>query len=293
MIDGEQALKTAIFEAAKTWPDQELRRQVLEMLAQFEIRRRFVPQTSFSQAKPAICHDTACNLAFQIADPRAVKMTVGILKCADCQALPCLVAPGHYFSSGFQKSRRLPTEGAIFYPYGHWKRTSFENEMLRPLFRYAKQIQLIDRQIGQSMRNTATGALALSKRYEQTIEWLIGQFLSTTLNTRSRTIKITCGIGGGFRDEQERREAASILQDWAKDMSVSFDCDVEMRIKRETNASRKVPHDRFLFTDQIALVIGPGFDLLQPDDVLRDFTLGYLANPHDVVREVDRLHDIR
>jgi hypothetical protein len=88
----------------------------------------------------------------------------------------------------------------------------------------------------------------------------------------------------------EKKFIAAELRKFASHLSAQHGFTLTMTVKEDTGRAR-MPHGRYLFTDQIALLVERGFDLLMGGDRIRDVEISLAADPSSVEHEMRDLPD--
>jgi hypothetical protein len=144
---------------------------------------------------------------------------------------------------------------ADFSSYKIGTRGDWEDHILRPLFRFAKALTIVDYIAGQNFHE-----------FQKSLEWVISVFRETapaapvTLFTNVRSL-----------DEQRR------VGTWAKAVSVKT-----IFRRYSPNHNDSLPHDRFLITQSTGLQIGRGLNLRIGEEV-RSSSVHLIGNPGDVL----------
>lgn len=173
-----------------------------------------------------------------------------------------------------------------------WTQGKFENQVLVPIFKYAKHIRLYDRYIGRTILN--------NRRYTNTLNWILDVFIRES-NYMKPGVKITVNfeiytgllVGGYGVLESEVNDYINEIKDLEEQLgnklkSAKENATVKIILKRENGNlanSPQCPHARYLFTDQIGLFIDRGFDLLS-NDFIRDLHISYQSEESKITQEL-------
>jgi len=171
------------------------------------------------------------------------------------------------------------------FPKGAEKK-QFEQEIIVPIFRYAKHVKIYDRYVGRSIlqKNNA-------KKYKSMLKSILNVFGTT--NSRQGIFEVYCG----FKPPNSSK-LSDALSD-AKTKLKQLEADLQnlyprfkLIVKDETKGKEFI-HDRFMITDQFALSMGRGVGLLSnKEGWLRDFTIAYCSEPDKIDADVRRLPDL-
>ncbi len=304
--------------ALKTWPSQR-RKEARKILTELKKRHRFV-SVDLDYSIDQTCQRNGCRHALGIAAVAKVAGVIGPCTCVCRKSCGTdaiqVLTPASYPFSPFSEQRRLAMGHEIVARDSSGK--VFEEDVWKPVFRYAKHVRLFDRMVGRSVTNRvmAVGTNQLTtylvgmhkgesppplvdvpRNFAEGLIWVFEQFLANA--PPAGVFEFTTEVGPLNKDEtspdrQQLAAAACVLKQFAIQASGRPNAK-----QRKTPFTLKVkvgkhdaamPHARFLFTDQIALVVDRGFDLLDGEAV-RDVFINHVQDPGRVESLIDALED--
>jgi len=169
---------------------------------------------------------------------------------------------------------------------GEWTQKEFEQEIMIPLLRDAKDVKIYDRYIGRSIltKNAA--------KYQSTLEWIIKVFLRERDSKLKGVFEVYGGVETHSIPKPKIPDAVAALRKLETNLRLIHP-NFKLIIKDETQGSQ-MPHDRFLVTNQVAVSIGRGFNLLfgGSSRLVRDVTVAYCSEPGKVEQYVRTLPDL-
>ncbi|MGH2457587.1 MAG: hypothetical protein ACRDIY_01830 [Chloroflexota bacterium] len=266
LLDPDGAIDREIEQAIAAWPPRHKKRVQL-LRAQLKKRHRLI--TLASSARAAGCRRSGCAAAAGVAACSAAETPWVILPDSCAAGASCLTPTrrvlriDEYTTSELvERVRRLdvrhiPAETPL---------AAFETEVIRPLFRYTKHVKVFDRWIGRSMLEANLRGDERPNWFLTSLAWLFDQFAVWSAPRDGRLFEVTTGIR--IDSPQSRSVGIQISRqfaEWARELTARHGPDgpvLQLRVKEEA-AGRELPHDRFLITDQIALNVTGGFDLLR------------------------------
>lgn len=171
--------------------------------------------------------------------------------------------------------------------------------MWNPIFRYAKHVKLFDRFLGHHLTAgfphgeplTSGTRLYIRYNFASGLEWVLRHFTQANKHGECRTFEVMTGLNHNHYHPTVIDAAATALRDLASTLSARYCFPMTMIIKREA-AGHTMRHARFLFTDQLALMVDRGFDLLRSDGKVRDVVITHVSDPGKIEREVRDLQDM-
>ncbi len=304
-----------------SWPAQ-YRKKARERMRKLVTLNRFIPVEPERYRCRDGCAKEGCAHALGIADAAKPDAVIGPPRCdcgTRCDRVENWTALSEYDISPFSYRRR-DAEGLEVGVTG-LSRVEFEERFWKPLFRHAKHVKIFDRQVGKSFEDqfgerqgrkpvaaNTLPPLQLAENYQRGLEWAYSQFLAHSQPNRPRTFEVYCALSANLWSEDRLRSVASSLQGFGNQMTTKFaETNVPFKIvlKRESGRTT-VPrgerrergegamrHARYLFTDQMKLLVERGFDLLDKSrEMVRDVTIKPVANPGQVQAEIDNLEAI-
>lgn len=288
LVDGEGRILDAINQAIDSWPSPaaatygtHARRLLLKLYKDNRI-------VSIKEYAP---HGSAANEACRAAlgihfaeNPDALFVAANCRCGAECTTASerCLNV-STYGISQFESRRREFHDGLVLGAGGMSKK-AFEDAVLRPVFRRARSVTIIDRYVGQV--EDEHKPFRLADRYASGLSWVFQSFAKYSNPAEKREFTVATQIPVAM--ERASKEKARSLRSWAKNVSEEYGIVLQMDI-RQAERGRGMGHDRFLVTDQVALHVSRGFDLLRPDGRLRDTTIRPQKDISEALKEVRRL----
>ena len=169
---------------------------------------------------------------------------------------------------------------------GEWTQDNFEKEILIPLFRYAKQIKLCDRNIGRYFKT--------NPNYKANLEWLFEvcrKAKNSSTKSFGATFEIYCGAG--LKSNKHHEMISSINEFEVESRKKYPNFEIEIFIVDESQ-DKQFPHDRYLITDQFAISIGRGFDLFinkskKYPRSIREVEISRCVKPDDIMSAINKL----
>lgn len=280
----------------------------LKTLKLLETRKQLVrvPMTAVSDSSGCVATYHRCQVAWHLAQDRRLGgahllLASACLSCmasendrSDCPRVPVFDAI-EYVEHFKQKLHRVEPS---FIADGTKTLSNFAQTVLQPMLYYSKHVKLVDRYIARSIydRNLGNVGTRIEPGYEHFLTALVSVFArcagELSLGSACRQLEIYTGMPGGGLPESEKRRARALFQDFEQRLNGEVTEVFRQRqfsspiprisviLKSETPT--ELPHDRVLLTDQLALQVGRGFDLLKPssgtDPLLKDTTLTLLSN---------------
>ncbi len=304
--------------ALKNWPSQR-RKEARKVLTALKKRHRFV-SVDLDYSIDQTCHRDGCRHALGIAAVAKVPGVIGPLACA-CRSTCSndaiqVLTPASYPFSLFSQQRRHAMDLEIL--AGESSGKIFEEDVWKPVFRYARHVRLFDRIVGREVTNRVMDVgtdrlmtylagihkgeslpplVDVPRNFAEGLNWVFEQFLVNAPPTG--VFELTTQVGPLNKDEtspgkRQLAAAACVLEQFAiqasgspkaKQRKTQFGMNVKVG---KHNA--EMPHALFLFTDQIALIVDRGFDLLDRESV-RDVFIKHVQDPGRVESLIDALED--
>jgi hypothetical protein len=174
---------------------------------------------------------------------------------------------------------------------------TFEAEVIAPLFRYAKRVTLYDRMVGHQVYERRASIPVLPANFAGTIEWLLDAYHRQGRSTL-KLFQLQTGFDMTQVPEGDITHFVDALRRFRDRLSATYPVPFEVyvraeRLRRDTGG---LPHARYLVTNQFAVLVDRGFDLLdlrggQPSDLghqyLRDVALSRLSDSDRVSLETE------
>ena len=318
MEDPEHQLSKALFAAVSGWPHQRSK-QAREVLARLKRQNRFVVvDQTYIPDEGCVRGSCAHALGLAAAVRPAAVLVPTSCSCRDACASGSLqvVHRDAYPFSGFAKRRRELSDREL--SRREQSRGDFEAQVWEPVFRHAKHVRLFDRVVGRKVMErvrrvdqsvlqtyleqerdggTPEPLVKVPDNFQSGLVWAFDQFLR---HSRGRGIfELTTEVGPvsaapGRLERMQLAAAAAVLRSFARSRSqfpratgrgVAFTIHV-----KTPRHGQEMPHNRYVFTDQIKLMVDRGFDLLDgKDGWINDVTIKPIRRPDQVSDPVTRM----
>ncbi|MBD2184325.1 hypothetical protein H6S82_24190 [Planktothrix sp. FACHB-1355] len=300
LSDETNCIRAALFQDIGKLPVK-FRKKAEVLLKDLKKKNRFI-EVSLSNGFQAICKNKPCQQCIRICkeySPPAILVSYGCKECTETQLalFPSVevIDVAEYRISNLFEFHLKQVDRII--PNGEWKQDKFEQEILIPLFRDAKHIKIYDRWIGRSALQTPDIG-QIGDNYKLTLEWIIDVFLRESRLGASGVFEVYCGLDTRKIDKAKIPSFIASLRQFESDTrnTHSFP-NFKLIIKEETQANQ-MPHDRYLITNQVAISIARGFDLLLDKRNisyprrLRDVTIAYCSEPDKIEQAVRKLPNL-
>lgn len=264
------------------WP-QRFKDKARSILTQLFNHNRIITISLSDQSQLASISAKQCTSHLRIIQSYPVEFVVARQECKECFVDPisCLeemeaqiinsstdIINIDEFSLNEKLCRNLERRDRFYAP--GVGQQQFEREVLIPLFRDAARIEIYDRYIGRSILSKN------SRQYQKALKWILGIFKRESRLRQSGTVEIYTGIFTRSHKNQPLFNRTDAINEFKK-------LEVSMRtllprfriFVKEEDHSKQMLHDRFLFTDQIGISIGRGFNLILSRGRLYDTHIGY------------------
>ena len=301
LIDSKGLVKEAWKQQIESWPTSQ-RKAIKEILARMQKESRFVEIDlgSESYGLQDRCGFEPCQHCFALVNsPNQTDVFVlsvnKCIACVDDLLTKPIVDIFEYAQSDFSKHRRRNL--IICESDGKRNKLWFENKFLIPVFRHAAYVDIYDRMTGRTLRrgsgiNTVIES-DMASNYRKSLEWLLRCFWNQSSQaSREREVNLYCEINTNGLTLQQQREACEVMLSFEREMK-----DQNMPIKihlKKADSVKKMPHDRYIKTNQIAFQVGRGVDLLRDDEKLRDVTITYCPDiEKKIIKPIKDLDDLR
>lgn len=262
------------------WPAK-YRKRGLELINTLKQRHRFIKtQINYN---PTNCTDAVCQNFTATAVVNTEAFHLFDQKCASCPNLSALspraVEALEYFVSEFSRVRREKISQVLW--DGQWNQKDFEREVLKPVFACAKHIKIFDRWIGRSAFEKKNGTVQFNSNYRRTIEWIASLFVALGGLGRGGVFEIYCGIEGHILNAAQRVKLKAEMTKFELSIHAKTGLSIKVVLKEETKKDR-CPHGRYLVTDQLAVLIDRGFDLLWDDNKMIAANMNPSTDPRPI-----------
>jgi hypothetical protein len=295
LVDEEGQILQQVISSVESWPHS-YRISAEKKLRRLRERKRIVKVSACDYAVDGDCSNVGCQHAAGIASSWEAELSVTPETCTcrdECLPGARIVTVCEYQLSAFHE-RRSAAERCRLRP-GEWAKERFHSEILRPVFRFAKHVKVIDRHIGRQFTNQLVrsrhSTRALRNRFEDSLEWLFECFMADSRPRDGRTFEIICGLQSTDLSDEEMAAAATELCAFAARLTNRFGLEVRMTAKAEA-LNQELPHARYLITDQIALLFDRGFDLVRHDGTIRDVEVIRVDSPGEIEADARQLSDV-
>lgn len=281
ILPGNHHADSDYLAAVSGWPAK-YKKRAQELITKLRQRRRFVP-SQIAYVPVGTCTEVVCQpfIGVSVANTESFHLTDE--KCAGCvnavALAPRALEALEYFTSEFSRHRR--DKLAFVRGDGQWKSVDFEREVLKPLFASATHVKIYDRWIGRSAFNKYRGSVRFSDNYKSTLEWVIQVFGNLGGAARGGVFEIYCGIEGHSVSTAQRARIRREMQNFETTVRAATGVPVQVLLKEESLTS-KCPHGRYLVTDQAAVIIDRGFDLLWDDAKMVSVGLNPATDPRPI-----------
>ncbi len=298
LLDDTQCIRASLLQDISKWPVK-FRKKAEVLLTTLKKKNRFV-EVSLKGEVQATCKNKPCQQGIRIAkiySPPAILTSQGCNQCAHAQLVLVssveVIDLAEYsvsdlFESHLKSSNRILSNG-------EWNQDKFEQEILIPLFRDAKHIKIYDRWVGRSAMTNPHGQIA--DNYKLTLEWILDLFVRESRLGVNGIFEVYTGLDTR-RSKPKVPTFVASLRSFESDMRKAYSFpNFEVNIKEETQADQ-MPHERYLITNQVAISIDRGFDLLLEKRtspyprLIRDVCIDYCSEPGKIEKAVGRLPNL-
>lgn len=292
--DENSILRNKIMHYLELWPVK-FRKPAKELIKQLRDKNHRMVKVNLSYNVPEDCG----HIFNQLASNFEINAALYSQKCCvdnNEKNKNIFISTEDYSISKFNNQIR---KVSIRLSHQEWTQGTFENQVLVPIFKYAKHIKLYDRYIGRT--------ISTNIRYTNTLNWILDIFIresyyikpevKTTVN-----FEIYTGLLIGGRNGVPESEVNSYInrireleaQLGRKLKSANENGNIKIILKKEngdSSNSPQYPHARYLFTNQIGLFIDRGFDLLS-NNFIRDLHISYQSEESKITQELRLLEDL-
>jgi len=301
LVDRQGTIETAATDELTRWPIKH-RQRAQELIVKLKKRNRIVQIDAPIDER---CLLTSCQHAIGIASSQVTDAVVIPAACVcrrECFANPKTAIPiDEYIASSFATKSR--SSQSIVFSDGQVVAAEMAQRVFQPIMLHARYVRLFDRVLGTHLTNQLVGQRYAgssnpphpSYAFERSLTWLF-QLYATQGVSPIRTMEICTAVEGQSLSEGEIAEAAAALRGLAARMGRTVApardaIQLSMTVKVES-ASQRMRHARFLFTDQVQILVERGFDLLRADGRVRDAVLSIeVPDPGAIEAEYRALPD--
>ncbi len=299
LLDDTQCIKASLLQDISKWPVK-FRKKAKVLLTTLKNKNRFV-EVSLKGEVQATCKNKPCQQGIRIAKsylPPAILTSQGCNQCAHSQLVLVssveVIDVTEYCISDFFESHLKSSDRVL--SNGEWKQDKFEQEILIPLFRDAKHIKIYDRWVGRSALTNPNGQVA--DNYKFTLEWILDLFVRESRLGVDGIFEVHTGLDTRCISKAKVPTFVASLRSFESDMRKAYSFpNFQVSIKEETQADQ-MPHERYLITNQVAISIDRGFDLLLGKRtspyprLIRDVCIDYCSEPGKIEKAVGRLPNL-
>jgi hypothetical protein len=279
--DEEGRISRSIGSAIGGWPDTE-RKKADELWSYLKSRR--LVKIRACTANHCGCHVAGCSHAIERIGCPEVEMVLALDSCGECSAFRNSVLPSQYIYSPFA-TKRLANK-AIELNNSEWGRVEFEQQVWQPLFQHARIVKIYDRYISRSVRFKSNGSCTLSDNFERGLDWLIDQYVKFG-QSQNKQLEIYCGVMTNWSYDKVLA-TANLMKGWEQRHTQQKGIPITVKVIHE-RPDHQMNHVRVLITNQIAIKIERGFDLLGDDNRVRDVMLSHVLNPEKYERYIGQM----
>lgn len=157
-----------------------------------------------------------------------------------------------------------------------YDRYDLDNLILKPVFKYAKNIKIIDRYIGSHI-SQHPGEMNIA--YKEGLSYMF-KSLSKGKNIKNVDIYTAINIWKPaylltFAEKNKIDNSIKDIVNFLSELKKLYRINISFIYSFD---KKEFIHDRYLITDQIGLFFGRGFDIFNVDGSLRDNTVGIIDN---------------
>ncbi len=287
LADDTNCIRASLLQDIAKWP-LNFRKKAEVILKTLKKKNRFV-EVSLKDEVQATCKNKPCQQCIRIATiylPPAILASHGCNQCAQAQLETVssveVVDVAEYSISNFFETHLKPSDRIL--KKAEWKQDKFEQEILIPLFRDAKHIKIYDRWVGRSVL-THPDKGQMKDNYKLTLEWILDVFLQKSRWKNKGVFEVYTGLDTRKIAPVELSTFVAALRQFESDMRQTHSFpNFKVTIKKETQDSQ-MTHARYLITNQVAVSIDRGFDLLLDSRKspyprrIRDVHIAYCSEP--------------
>lgn len=295
LVDDKDCIKTTLAQRIGQWPVK-FRKPAQVLLEELDKKNRIVEVALKSEVQ-STCGNTPCKECMRIAKiylPLAVLARQECNQCAKEQLeVPTIkVVDFDEYTIDDDFCAYIELHDRIF-EQGEGKQNKFEQEILIPLFRDAKHVKIYDRWIGRSILTKN------ADNYKRTLKWVLDVFVRKSRLGEAGVFEVYTGFFTQQHPGQrppDVSKAAVALRQLEADMQQAHP-KFRLILKNETR-HKQLPHHRYLITNQVAVSIDRGFDLLLGKATslypqrLRDVHIAYCSEPGKIEKAVVGLPDL-
>ncbi len=293
MIDDQNCIKGALYQEIKKLPTNvKYKDKLVKIFKQLKDKNRF-SEFSIQGTIPSNCQDKPCQYCIKLAEdylPMAILTRQNCNPCANSQlakqsGIQVINVDEYQLDDYFCSMIKYHD---YVYKSGQVRQDKFEQEVLIPLFRDAKHVKIYDRWIGRSIleRN--------SDSYELTLEWMLKVFIENS--PKHGNFEVYTGFLETDTSIHKVKYAKAELHSLKTRLKTKYS-KFDLFSKKEIG-NNQLPHQRYIVTNQVAISLDRGLDLLVEKRnkpyprLLRDVNINYCSEPGKIEVEVIRLDDL-
>jgi hypothetical protein len=283
LVDDHESIQKFLIAGIGKWP-QKYRKEAQVVLKRLNSKNRFV-KVSIKSESQLTCDKKPCYHCIKIALDYCPTAVITRQECYLCAtqhlALVNTVKVVDIVEDSI--SNLFPSDYVL--KKGEWNQQEFEQNILVPLLRDAKNVKIFDRYIGRSILKPNAA------KYKLTLEWIFDVFLQERGSKFKGVFEVYGGVGIDI-SKKEIPIAVDQLRNLETELQKKHP-DFTLIIKKETQKSQ-MHHDRFLITDQVAVSFGRGFNLLDGSSpkLVQDISIAYCSEPGKIEQAVRTLQDL-
>lgn len=270
LVDEQKSITQEITKGLESWP-ADFRKQAISLLEFMAKKNRIVRLKSAELKNTGCCSGClkGCSLGAHTYNEKLDPVIFVPNTCRECISKvnskidSCTLE--HYPLSHFFRQQRASR--TITLSDGDWTNIELADKLIKPLIRHASIFKIYDRLLIGSMWSssdrsvTAQLKLSIPEHFLRTLDWLFGTISATTPKL---PIEIYSALQTGSMDTPTLKAAQQAINDFRDDIKKRFDIQIAVFPKKES-WFQGMPHGRYAMTNQFALLVERGFDLLWDD----------------------------
>jgi hypothetical protein len=269
------------------WPLKQ-RKKVEEKLKILNKRFRIIKGVSKNTNVTFDCKDDSCDIFHSMFD-NEFRAVIVPEKCSNDLYVSSkeIVRINEYTNSDYYNdiNKRAHVITANKYTF-----ETFKNNIMIPLFKYAKSIKIVDRMFADHINDTSMEL----DNYKKGIESLIKIICEANVKSSGLLLEIyssfTYNENSSLGTELARCKITNI-NSYIQTLNKTHNINLKCLFKKGFN---DMPHDRFILSNQIGIQIGRGIDIVNFNNKLRDNTISILEfnDRNDIEKFVRSLDNI-
>lgn len=265
LVDDDGLMLGAMVSAIAEWPEkyQKKGRKLLESLAKSNRVVHVAADCAEGES------DHPCGVAEAVSQRYShdYLVTPSRCLCAGSRTLCQSERAVHLEEYCFTFSDRFREPTLI---YGSNDKDKFEKEVLASVFRAAKTVRMVDRYIGNAEQ--AGLAYRVPENYARGLRWVAECLAKYSDRERFVEATVVSQYQSGLN-----RAGRSIVDETYSAFVAELRGQLGVSIGVQLVDPGRLPHNRYLITDQVALDIGRGYDLLDRKGKLADVSVSLLS----------------